>query len=55
MAIKGAIPMRFDDVFPYGCYVVGEVQRSGTSIGPPRTRRCRRSIGTRACWCGPWM
>ena len=26
MAIKGAIPMRFDDVFPYGCYVVGEVQ-----------------------------
>jgi hypothetical protein len=26
MAIKGAIPMRFDDVFLYGCYVVGEVQ-----------------------------
>jgi hypothetical protein len=26
MAIKGAIPMRFDDVFPHGCYVVGEVQ-----------------------------
>src|SRR5262245_36568719 len=26
MAIKGAIPMRHDDVFPYGCYVVGDVQ-----------------------------
>src|SRR5262245_12010050 len=26
MAIKGAIPMRFEDVFPHGCYVVGEVQ-----------------------------
>jgi hypothetical protein len=26
MAIKGAIPMRHDDVFAYGCYVVGEVQ-----------------------------
>jgi len=26
MAIKGAIPMRHDDVFPRGCYVVGEVE-----------------------------
>jgi hypothetical protein len=26
MAIKGAIPMPHGDVFPYGCYVVGEVQ-----------------------------
>ena len=26
MAIKGAIPMRFEDVFPYGCFVVGEVE-----------------------------
>ena len=26
MAINGAIPMGFDDVFPYGCYVVGEVE-----------------------------
>ena len=26
MAIKGAIPMRFDDVFPFGCYMVGDVQ-----------------------------
>ena len=26
MAIKGAIPMRFDDVFPHGCYMVGEVE-----------------------------
>lgn len=26
MAIKGAIPMTHDDVFPYGCYGVGEVQ-----------------------------
>ena len=25
MAIKGAIPMRNDDVFPHGCFVVGEV------------------------------
>ena len=25
MAIKGAIPMRNEDVFPHGCYVVGEV------------------------------
>lgn len=26
MAIKGAISMRNGDVFPHGCYVVGEVQ-----------------------------
>jgi hypothetical protein len=26
MAIKGAIPMQHGDVFPYGRYVVGEVQ-----------------------------
>ena len=26
MAIKGAIPMRHEDVFPHGCFVVGEVQ-----------------------------
>ena len=26
MAIKGAIPMGHDDVFPYGCFGVGEVQ-----------------------------
>jgi hypothetical protein len=26
MAIKGAIPMRHGDVFPHGCFVVGEVQ-----------------------------
>jgi hypothetical protein len=26
MAIKGAIPMRHGDVFPLGCFVVGEVQ-----------------------------
>ena len=26
MAIKGAIPMQHGDVFPHGCYVVGEVQ-----------------------------
>jgi hypothetical protein len=26
MAIKGAIPMSHGDVFPHGCYVVGEVQ-----------------------------
>ena len=26
MAIRGAIRMQFDDVFPHGCYVVGEVQ-----------------------------
>jgi hypothetical protein len=26
MAIKGAIPMGQDDVFPQGCFVVGEVQ-----------------------------
>jgi hypothetical protein len=26
MAIKGAIPMQHDDVFPHGCFVVGEVQ-----------------------------
>jgi hypothetical protein len=26
MAIKGAIPMTQGDVFPYGCYGVGEVQ-----------------------------
>ena len=25
MAIKGAIPMRSGDVFPHGCFVVGEV------------------------------
>jgi hypothetical protein len=25
MAIKGAIPMRSEDVFPHGCFVVGEV------------------------------
>ena len=25
MAIKGAIPMRNEDVFPMGCFVVGEV------------------------------
>jgi hypothetical protein len=25
MAIKGAIPMRTEDVFPMGCFVVGEV------------------------------
>jgi hypothetical protein len=25
MAIKGAIPMRTEDAFPMGCYVVGEV------------------------------
>src|SRR5918995_6117440 len=26
MAIKGAIPMGHGDVFPFGCYVAGEVQ-----------------------------
>ena len=26
MAIQGAIPMRHEDVFPYGCFVVGDVQ-----------------------------
>jgi hypothetical protein len=26
MAIKGAIPMRHDDVFSHGCFVVGAVQ-----------------------------
>ena len=26
MAINGAIPMAHDDVFPHGCYVVGEVE-----------------------------
>jgi hypothetical protein len=26
MAIRSAIPVRYEDVFPYGCYVVGEVQ-----------------------------
>jgi hypothetical protein len=26
MAIKGAIPMNHGEVFPHGCYVVGEVQ-----------------------------
>src|SRR5262245_41594788 len=26
MAIKGAIPMAHGDVFPHGCFVVGEVQ-----------------------------
>jgi len=26
MAIKGAIGMNHGDVFPHGCYVVGEVQ-----------------------------
>ena len=26
MAIKGAIPMQHGDVFPHGCFVVGEVQ-----------------------------
>ena len=26
MAIKGAIPMSNGDVFPHGCFVVGEVQ-----------------------------
>ena len=26
MAIKGAIPMQHGDVFPHGCYVVGEIQ-----------------------------
>ena len=26
MAIRGAIPMRQDDVFPFGCFVVGDVQ-----------------------------
>jgi PQQ enzyme repeat len=26
MAIKGAIPMNHGDVWPYGCFVVGEVQ-----------------------------
>src|SRR5215203_2449624 len=26
MAIKGAIPLRHDDVFPHGCFAVGEVQ-----------------------------
>src|SRR5512139_2464376 len=25
MAIRGAIPMRFEDVFPNGCFVVGDV------------------------------
>ena len=27
MAIKGAIRMRNEDVFPHGCYVVGEVEQ----------------------------
>lgn len=26
MAINGAIPMQHDDVFPHGCFVVGEVE-----------------------------
>ena len=26
MAINGAIPMAHDDVFPHGCFVVGEVE-----------------------------
>ena len=26
MAIQGAIPMQHGDVFPHGCYVVGEVE-----------------------------
>ena len=26
MAIQGAIPMKHEDVFPYGCFAVGEVQ-----------------------------
>jgi hypothetical protein len=26
MAIKGAIPMQHGDVFPHGCFVVGDVQ-----------------------------
>jgi hypothetical protein len=26
MAIKGAIPMAHGDVFPHGCYMVGEVE-----------------------------
>jgi hypothetical protein len=26
MAIKGATPMAHDDVFPHGCYMVGEVE-----------------------------
>ena len=26
MAIKGAIPMKSDDVFPHGCFAVGEVE-----------------------------
>jgi hypothetical protein len=26
MAIKGAIPMGQDNVFPHGCFVVGDVQ-----------------------------
>src|SRR5262245_26771825 len=26
MAINGAIPMAHDEVFPHGCYVVGEVE-----------------------------
>ncbi|MEU8271287.1 plasmid replication, integration and excision activator [Sphaerisporangium sp. NPDC049002] len=27
MGIRGAIPIKFDDVFPQGCYMVGEVEQ----------------------------
>ncbi|MFF5211689.1 hypothetical protein [Streptosporangium sp. NPDC000396] len=27
MAIQGPIPIGFDQVFPHGCYIVGEVEQ----------------------------
>ncbi|MDH2429282.1 plasmid replication, integration and excision activator [Sphaerisporangium sp. TRM90804] len=39
MGIRGAIPIGFEHVFPYGCYMVGEVEQvrdfAASSAGKP--------------------
>ncbi|OUC96055.1 hypothetical protein [Streptosporangium minutum] len=32
MAIQGPIPIGFDQVFPHGCYIVGEVEQVKVSL-----------------------
>ena len=55
MAIKGAIPMQHGDVFPHGCFVVGEVQAMRDFDRSTREQAIQAVDRDTGSWCGRWM
>jgi hypothetical protein len=53
MTIKGAVPMRNEDVLLHGCFVVGELEAMRDADSRRVSRRCRSDCGdecySRAC------